>query len=105
MKKKITFSIIGVVGIILTIVCLLQDVGKEAEMQYFGGDAYTGMQHASAYAANNVLALTKLIKVGFSSLLFLLSILSLGYGFFSEPETKTIENKESEVTMNTMGID
>ena len=96
MKKKITFSIIGVVGIILTIVCLLQDVGKEAEMQYFGGDAYTGMQHASAYAANNVLALTKLIKVGFSS--FLLSILSLGYGFFSESETKTIENKESEVT-------
>ena len=78
MKKKITFSIIGVVGIILTIVCLLQDVGKLAETQYFGV---------------------------FSSLLFLLSILSLGYGFFSEPDTKTIENKESEVTKNTMGID
>lgn len=71
MKKKITFSIIGVVGIILAIVCLLQDVGKVAEIQYFGGDAYTGMQHASAYTANNVLALTKLVKVGFSSLLVL----------------------------------
>lgn len=98
MKKKITFSIIGVVGIILAIVCLLQDVGKLAETQYFGGDAYTGIQHASAYTANNVLALTKLVKVGFSSLLVLLSLLSFGYGFFSDSETKTIENKESEVT-------
>ena len=98
MKKKITFSIIGVVGIILAIVCLLQDVGKVAETQYFGGDAYTGIQHASAYTASNVLALTKLVKVGFSSLLVLLSLLSFGYGFFSDSETKTIENKESEVT-------
>lgn len=98
MKKKITFSIIGVVGIILAIVCLLQDVGKVAEIQYFGGDAYTGMQQASAYTANNVLALTKLVKVGFSSLLVLLSLLSFGYGFFSDSETKTVENKEREVT-------
>ena len=98
MKKKVTFSIIGVVGIILAIVCLLQDVGKEAEMQYFGGDAYTGMQHASAYAANNVLALTKLVKVGFSSLLFFLSLSSFGYGFFSSSGTKAIANKENEVT-------
>lgn len=98
MKKKITFSIIGIVGIILTIVCLLQDVGKEAEMQYFGGDAYTGMQHASAYAANNILALTKLIKVGISSLLFFLSLSSFGYGFFYSSETKVITNKENEVT-------
>lgn len=97
MKKKVAFSIIGVVGIILSIICLLQDVGKEAEMQYFGGDAYTGMQHASAYAANNVLALTKLIKVGISSLLFFLSLSSFGYGFLSGSEIKAIANKESEV--------
>lgn len=66
-------------------------------MQYFGGDAYTGMQHASAYAANNVLALTKLIKVGISSLLFFLSLSSFGYGFLSGSEIKAIANKESEV--------
>ena len=43
------------------------DTGERTTYQYYGGDAYSGIQHASADAANNVTALAKIARTGFSN--------------------------------------
>lgn len=98
MKRKIKFSIIGAIGFVLAIICLAQDEGEPANWQFYGGDAFTGIQNASADAANNILALTKMVKTGFATLLFFFSLSSFVYGFFPDTEAKEKTQKESEAT-------
>ena len=57
MNKKLLkiFGIaLGVLTIILAIVVFTQNVGYYESSHSYGGDAYTGIQNASAQAANNV---------------------------------------------------
>ncbi len=79
MKTKTFFWILtGLLSIALSIWCFNLEVGDKVTMQYFGGDAYTGMQQASAHTANNVMLLAKVARTGFGSLL-----LTLGFGMIA----------------------
>ena len=48
----------GILSIIFGIVINNFSIGSLADLETYGGDAYTGMQNASAMAANNVLRLS-----------------------------------------------
>ena len=67
--KSIFFILVGIVSIGLSISCFNADDGDYVEKNYYGGDAYTGIQHAAAETGQNVRALTKLATKGFGSIL------------------------------------
>ena len=67
--KSILFIIVGMVSIGLSISCFKADDGEYVIKNYYGGDAYTGIQHAAAETGQNVRALTKLASKGFGSIL------------------------------------
>lgn len=95
--KTIFFVLVGLLSMALSICCFNLEVGDKVSMQYFGGDAYTGMQQASAHAANNILLLAKIVKIGFGSLLLILGLgmIALGLTFYRKtPEY--VEHKTSE---------
>lgn len=95
--KTIFLMLIGLLSIVLSICCFNSEVGDKVSMQYFGGDAYTGMQQASAHAANNILLLAKIVKTGFGSLLLVLGLgmIALGIAIYRKtPEY--VEHKTSE---------
>lgn len=94
--KSILWYVIGLISIILGIYCFSMEVGDKVTMQYFGGDAYTGMQQASAHAANNVMALAKVVKMGFGSLLFSvgLGMLALGITISQKSKQKKDEDEQ-----------
>ena len=64
MKKigKIGGIFSGIVSIIFSFVVLEMDIGGYSSYQTYGGDAYTGIQNASAQAANNVFIFQKLLE-------------------------------------------
>ena len=64
----------GVVSIIFGIVCFCLDTGSYLSYQSYGGDAYTGIQHASAGTGNNVQDLAGIVKFGFGALLVVLGL-------------------------------
>ncbi len=58
--KNIFKMVFGVIAVVLGIIALNTSVGfdgKKTDYSAYGGDAYTGIQNASADASNNVLAL------------------------------------------------
>ncbi len=69
-RKKGLF-IIGILSIIVGVICLCQYGGSYETDITYGGDAYTGIQNASAQAANNLLALSWIVKLGFGSTLII----------------------------------
>ena len=80
MNKKLlkTFGIIlGVMAIIFSFVIFGQNLGYRQGLITYGGDAYTGIQNASASAANNILSVGKMLSfaLGSQMLLFGLAIL------------------------------
>ena len=98
MKVKIIFfMLIGVLSIVLGICCFNFEVGDKVAMQYFGGDAYTGMQQASAHAANNILLLAKIVRTGFGSLLLVLGLGMIALGLLIYRKTpENVEHKTLE---------
>lgn len=71
------FFVIALVALALTITCfvLTEDVYVDSSFstsytyqETYGGDAYTGMQNASANAANNVRALYSLSRDGYNQI-------------------------------------
>lgn len=59
-----TFGIIlGILSILLALVVFSGDVGYYESNQSYNGDAYTGMQNASAQAANNVMYLGETLQM------------------------------------------
>lgn len=79
---------LGGISVILSIICFcLYDGGYESSYTY-GGDAYTGIQNASAQAANNLINLADIVKFGFGSVLLiggLYLILSSVFQLLSKP--------------------
>ncbi len=55
--RSILFAIIGAISIILSLACFSKDVGSSVSKSYYGGDAFTGIQHAGAETGNNVYGL------------------------------------------------
>lgn len=67
--RSTLFALIGILSIILSLVCFSKEVGDTVHRSYYGGDAYTGIQHAAADTGNNVYELTKIVRFGFGSIL------------------------------------
>lgn len=69
--KSVLFICIGVLSIILSIISFNAATGGYENEEYYGGDAYTGIQHASAQTANNIRVMSEITKNGFASVLFI----------------------------------
>ncbi len=92
--KSILFILVGIVSIGLSISCFNADDGDYVEKNYYGGDAYTGIQHAAAETGQNVRALTKLTTKGFGSILLVGGLALVVVGIPSRRN----ENKPSDET-------
>lgn len=92
--KSILFILVGIVSIGLSISCFNADDGDYVEKNYYGGDAYTGIQHAAAETGQNVRALTKLATKGFGSILLVGGLALVVVGIPSRRN----ENKPSDET-------
>lgn len=80
--KKIFCGIgvlVGVLSIILAIVCFCQSVGSYEGSKSYGGDAYTGIQNASAQAANNIKNLAAVTRFSGGSILFVSGLFSIAF--------------------------
>ena len=88
--KREVKLVIGVLAVILAIVCFLLDTGDTERNQYYGGDAYSGIQNAAAQTARNLVALASITKVGFGSIL----LISGGYLIVSSLPEKEAEVKQ-----------
>lgn len=90
--KSILFILVGIVSIGLSISCFNADDGDYVAKNYYGGDAYTGIQHAAAETGENVRTLTKLATKGFGSILLVGGLALVVVGIPS----KRNENKPSD---------
>ena len=63
--------VLGLAAILMSLVVFSADVGSYESNKSYGGDAYTGMQQASAQAANNVLYTGEMLQIGVGSILAL----------------------------------
>lgn len=91
MLKNVLFILVGIVSIGLSISCFNADDGIYVDKNYYGGDAYTGIQHAAAETGQNVRALTKLTAKGFGSILLVGGLALVVAGI---PSKKNEEKKE-----------
>lgn len=74
-KVKLTlFILTGVLSITLAIVAFSMSVGFEQYNVSYNGDAYTGIQNAAAQTSRNIVALCKIVKFGFGSILLVFGI-------------------------------
>lgn len=91
-KKSVLLIIIGILAIALSIVSFCMDAGYYAVYEQYGGDAYTGMQNASARTADNVLYLCKVVKFGFGSILLVsgLTLIVAGIGAVTKDDLKSV---------------
>lgn len=91
-KKAALLIIIGILAIALSIVSFCMDAGYDISYQQYGGDAYTGMQNASARTANNVVYLCKVVKFGFGSILLVsgLTLIVAGIGAVTKDDLKSV---------------
>lgn len=97
MKKRniifVLLLLVGILSIILSVVCFGKMVGGMEYNQTYGGDAYTGIQHAAAQTARNVMWGNEILAFGFGSILLIagLSIVIFSiYGFISSSEIEKI---------------
>lgn len=82
MKRElicILYVLVGVVAIISAALlfnktfCFVQFT----EYRYYGGDAYTGIQHAAKDVSDNVRALTDICSAGFGFIVLFIGLLSI----------------------------
>lgn len=91
MKKghKVFGTIIGIVSIIESVAIFGMQTGGYETSKSYGGDAYTGIQNASAQAANNISYLADIVQKGFAAILFVFG-LTMIFLF----ATKVLERKD-----------
>ena len=96
MNKKLLkiFGIaLGVLTIILAIVVFTQNVGYYESSHSYGGDAYTGIQNASAQAANNVKYVGEMIRFAMGSMMLVMGLAMVLGSLCIRTEKKTIAVK------------
>ena len=91
--RKAVFAILGVVAIVLGIMCFTKDTGDFESNRSYGGDAYTGIQNASAQTARNVKHLAVICSFGFGSVLCVTGGTLLAVAFTIQPVEITNEMK------------
>ena len=83
-------TLVGVLAVILAIMCFGKSTGYYEISQSYGGDAYTGIQNASAQAANNTQDLAEIAKFAGGSILLVSGLLSIAYfGMKFSEDSKT----------------
>ena len=96
--KKIIYGIgalAGVLAVILAFVCFGKYEGYTESSKSYGGDAYTGIQNASAQAANNTYHLAEITKFAGGSILLVIGLISIaGFG------AKIVDDLEDDKTVN-----
>ena len=87
MKKlgSIGGIISGVISIIFSFVVKGMSIGSWESNLSYGGDAYTGIQNASAQAANNVQDLADIVRTGLFAFLLVFGIALICF-FISQME-------------------
>ncbi len=71
--------ICGIVSIIFGVSASEYGIGRYENAEQYVGDAFTGIQGASAQTANNIQALAKLIRFGLTALLIIFGIALICY--------------------------
>ena len=93
MKKAygVMFLLIGIVSVILGMVSFSMETGSYELNVSYGGDAYTGIQNASAQAANNIIYLAEVTSFGFGAVLTVAGVFMMIFGIktLSAPEQQT----------------
>lgn len=90
-RLKIVLIIAGIISIFFALKMMTCDLGDYVSQIAYGGDAYTGIQNASATAACNLVALTSAVCYGFSGLFLMAGIILIGVGICIKKEKKNIE--------------
>lgn len=100
MNRKIIFAsigvLIGIAAIVFGIVCLSMEPARIVSKEYYGGDAYTGIQHAAAQTATNVKRMFDLCRLGFGFSMIVAGcviILVNAKGFFCEEKKLDATNE------------
>ena len=84
--------IIGIASVVLSIICFNMDDGYYVSEKTYGGDAYTGIQNASAQTGQNIQKQTKINRFGFGAILMVGGLTLIALGF---PENKKGESEET----------
>lgn len=107
--KSILIILVGITSIVLSICCFSLSTGSVVQNITYGGDAYTGMQNASAQAATNIVELASITKIGFGSILLvvgmLLVIIGISIPLSDSKGNKLINSDESnQINSNSMKV-
>lgn len=108
-RLKLVFAILGIAAIVLAIVVFSANVGSYESNERYGGDAYTGMQQASAQAANNTMYVGEMLRTALGGMLALQGCVLLGAAVcIRKPETANAATEakpeikaEAEIVENT----
>lgn len=99
-SKSAFLLIVGALSILLSILCFSLNVGgREFDLEY-GGDAYTGIQNATAQTATNVYYLSKIVKTGAGSILLVAGCVCIISGL-PEPEKSNKRSENNEQLVKT----
>ena len=108
---KLIMIIKNVCGIAIGIIALVKSssvngesfYSRYTEHNYYGGDAYTGIQNAAADAANNASDLSGCICAGFSAVLLIAGLILICFCLFKIFEVLSYSsNKKDEITNETV---
>ena len=89
LKKVLIFG--GCLSILFSLLMFFSDIGLFADINTYGGDAYTGIQNAAAYTAYNVKTLSNIVSHGFSAILFICGFIFIGFGMSLNTDDKVIQ--------------
>lgn len=78
------------------------DIGSGASYKTYGGDAYTGIQNASAQVSYNVCDLSEIVRDSFSLLLFVIGLALICY--FVTNLIKVLADYFTEDVVRTAGV-
>ena len=84
-KKRllgVLLIIVGIVSFSLSISCYRLSNGDYMSYEYYGGDAYTGIQHAAARTANNMQYLIDALKTCFGHVLMVAALILWATGLY-----------------------
>ena len=94
--KSIIGIVIGTISIIEGIVVRAMDYGSYEYGEIYGGDAYTGIQNASAQSANNVYYLSRIVQQGFCALLIVIGLVFISFSVLKLTEIIKENKKKRE---------
>lgn len=65
----------------------------------YGGDAFTGIQNATANVANNIMYLAKICKMGIAGILIAIGLMMISYFYIKLQSSYEILNEENDCNL------